>query len=210
MTRVIKSPEERRQELVLTAQKLFFEKGYSDTTVRDIINAVNGSQGMFYHYFKSKDDIYKAAMDDFIAKYINELKKIVLDKEVPFELRIKQALFKFKQTFNDCLSVMYISASAENENYVLQIKLRMIYSIADIMKHLLEELIDEDKIDRAGYYKEHIDDAATFLACGIGGLINKSLFVGNENTNEVDTKLLNTILSFISQFLNMDVELIKE
>ena len=52
-----KPPEERRKELVDTAARLFAEKGYESVSVRDILNEVSGAPGMFYYYFKSKQDI---------------------------------------------------------------------------------------------------------------------------------------------------------
>ena len=63
-----KKPEVRRQELIDAASALFAEKGYEAVSVRDILNVVNGAPGMFYYYFKSKQDIYLASMEQYIAK----------------------------------------------------------------------------------------------------------------------------------------------
>jgi AcrR family transcriptional regulator len=41
MTRIVKDPEERRMELIDTAESLFSQKGYDDTAVSDIVKKIN-------------------------------------------------------------------------------------------------------------------------------------------------------------------------
>ena len=52
--------EEKRQELLNAAEKLFCAKGYEDTSVQDILNVAEMSKGGFYHHFASKEDVIKA------------------------------------------------------------------------------------------------------------------------------------------------------
>lgn len=44
----------RKDSILKTAEKLFFEKGYEETSIQDILNALSISKGGFYHYFESK------------------------------------------------------------------------------------------------------------------------------------------------------------
>src|SRR5437868_2267160 len=60
LARVIKPPEIRAAELLDCAQRLFFENGYENTTVNDIIGAAGVSKGAFYHYFASKEALLEA------------------------------------------------------------------------------------------------------------------------------------------------------
>lgn len=77
MKRVSKHPQERRDEIVDMAERLFFERGYDETTVNDIVKAVNVAQGTFYCYFKSKMEVLHAVTEKFIAQYISEVREIV-------------------------------------------------------------------------------------------------------------------------------------
>ena len=52
--------EEKRQELLNAAEKLFCAKGYEGTSVQDILNVAEMSKGGFYHHFASKEDLIKA------------------------------------------------------------------------------------------------------------------------------------------------------
>lgn len=55
--------DEKRQELLGAAEKLFCQKGYDGTSVQDILNATSLSKGGFYHHFASKEDVLKALCD---------------------------------------------------------------------------------------------------------------------------------------------------
>lgn len=77
MTRITKSPRERRQELVDTAERLFLTKGYDRTTVDDIVTEINVAKGTFYHYFQSKAGILYAAVEKNIGVLEEEFRSII-------------------------------------------------------------------------------------------------------------------------------------
>ena len=58
--RVSKAPEVRRQEILETAMKLFTEKGYEATSMRDIAQACGVVAGLCYRYFDSKQKLFQA------------------------------------------------------------------------------------------------------------------------------------------------------
>jgi AcrR family transcriptional regulator len=60
--RVTKDPEERKCELIEAAERLFVSKGYKETAISDIVRAVKVSQGAFYYYFQSKEDVLVAVL----------------------------------------------------------------------------------------------------------------------------------------------------
>lgn len=57
LARVVKDADERRQELLDTAMKLFETEGYDRTSIDRIVDAVGIAKGTFYHYFDSKQDL---------------------------------------------------------------------------------------------------------------------------------------------------------
>lgn len=50
----MKKGELRKEAIIRTAEQLFFEKGYEETSIQDILDALSISKGGFYHYFESK------------------------------------------------------------------------------------------------------------------------------------------------------------
>ena len=51
-----------RAQIVLAADQLFYERGFSKTSFADVASAVGISRGNFYHHFKSKDAILQAVI----------------------------------------------------------------------------------------------------------------------------------------------------
>lgn len=44
----------KKQAILDTAERLFFEKGYKDTSVQDVLDRLHCSKGSFYHHYESK------------------------------------------------------------------------------------------------------------------------------------------------------------
>ena len=65
-----------KARLAESAWKLFYEKGYDNTTIEDIVDDSGTSKGSFYHYFKGKDDLLGTLSMLFDAKY-EELKSVM-------------------------------------------------------------------------------------------------------------------------------------
>ncbi len=70
MARSVKAPAVRRAELLDAANQLFQTKGYAVTTVDDIVQAVGVAKGTFYYYFKSKEAILTALVDQLMQKMV--------------------------------------------------------------------------------------------------------------------------------------------
>jgi len=51
MTRVVKKPDVRKNEILDAAQDFFFRKGYESTTIQDILDKLSIAKGTFYYYF---------------------------------------------------------------------------------------------------------------------------------------------------------------
>ena len=82
MTRRHKEPEVRKSELLDAAQKLFVEKGYAKTTVTDILNVYGLSKGVFYYYFKSKEEIMDAIILRIVDDMVLHARKIAADPDL--------------------------------------------------------------------------------------------------------------------------------
>ena len=62
----ISNPSSAKGRLMAEAAKLFSEKGYSSTTVREIATEVGILSGSIFHHFKNKEDILFAIMNDIV------------------------------------------------------------------------------------------------------------------------------------------------
>ena len=68
-----KTGRNTKGRIVSAAWKLFYEQGYDETTVEDIILESATSKGSFYHYFEGKDALLGSLAMIFDEKY-DELK----------------------------------------------------------------------------------------------------------------------------------------
>ncbi len=65
----------RRQEILEAALKVVSEKGYHNTSVADIAAELEMGHGTIYRYFKNKQDIAAAVLDEVITR----ITRVVLD-----------------------------------------------------------------------------------------------------------------------------------
>jgi AcrR family transcriptional regulator len=83
-----------RNELLITSIRLFIEKGYEGTSVRDISGKLGIQSASIYNHFKGKDEILKAALDFAKESYGMYL------------ARVKEGLAN-AQTFEDIVTVLF-------------------------------------------------------------------------------------------------------
>lgn len=89
-----KKTRNTRGRIVSAAWKLFYEQGYEDTTVEEIIEQSHTSKGSFYHYFDGKDALLSTLSLLFDEKY-EELRD-TLDPDTP---AMKQLLYLNAELF---------------------------------------------------------------------------------------------------------------
>ncbi|WP_316630284.1 TetR/AcrR family transcriptional regulator [uncultured Ruminococcus sp.] len=75
-----KSNNQTKSKIVSAAWKLFYDQGFDNTTVDEIIRLSGTSKGSFYHYFESKDSLIGSLAYLFDEKYA-ELEKQLDDSK---------------------------------------------------------------------------------------------------------------------------------
>lgn len=75
--RTIKKHDERKNEILDVAERLFYLKGFERCTVNDILKEVGIAKGTFYHYFNSKEEAMDAIIDRNIEIIVSRVKKAI-------------------------------------------------------------------------------------------------------------------------------------
>src|SRR5690349_3816755 len=81
----------RRDELLEIAAKLFAERGFRNTTVRDIADAAGILSGSLYHHFDSKESMVDEILQTFQQELFAAYDEILKSKE-PARDRIAAAV----------------------------------------------------------------------------------------------------------------------
>ena len=81
--RVVKEPEERKNEILDVAERLFGLKGFDNTSTSDILNEIGIARGTLYYHFKSKEEILDAMISRMTNRLIEKANTIAAQKEVP-------------------------------------------------------------------------------------------------------------------------------
>ena len=69
-----RNKKNNRSIIIKAGIDIFLEKGISQTTVRDIIRSTDLASGTFYNYFKSKEEVLIAALDESAIEIGQELR----------------------------------------------------------------------------------------------------------------------------------------
>ena len=77
MVRIVKKAAQRKSEIVGAALQLFQAKGYDSTTMQDVMDLLGIAKGTIYHYFKSKEELLEAVIENMVAENIEELQTLV-------------------------------------------------------------------------------------------------------------------------------------
>jgi AcrR family transcriptional regulator len=56
---------DRREEILKTSLHLFATRGFHGTSMRDIAREADITEGLIYHYFESKRDLFRAIIDEY-------------------------------------------------------------------------------------------------------------------------------------------------
>ena len=93
-----KANRETKAKIVNAAWKLFYEQGYENTSVEEIVYESGTSRGSFYHYFEGKDDLLNSLSDLFDSKY-EELQNNLPDDMSCFEklMFLNKELFRMME-----------------------------------------------------------------------------------------------------------------
>ncbi len=126
--RVSKLPEERKEEIAQVAEKLFYEQGISKTTVNMIVKEVGVTQGLFYYYFESKDEIVNLVFNRIMDSFEKILNDMVFKEGCSFQSKL--------QLFCETLWIAY--GEVKNRAMLDKDLLSLLYFNHDARKRLKE------------------------------------------------------------------------
>lgn len=92
MTRTVKKPDIRRQELLDIGVRLFFEEGEKEISIQEVVKQADVATGLFYYYFKSKNDFIDEALNNYVYNEISSLEVILEDRTLTADEKLDAVL----------------------------------------------------------------------------------------------------------------------
>jgi len=151
--RVSLPPEERKEEIINAAEKLFYEKGYSKVTINDIIKDLGIVKGTFYYHFKNKKEVRDIIINRYLEEEIKHLNQIN-ESELSALEKLSNMIFGIINLINNEDKVMHDVYSRNPE--ILQ---ELVTKRMNHFGPLITDLVDygiEEGVFKPQYYEEAI------------------------------------------------------
>jgi AcrR family transcriptional regulator len=65
-----------RDAILAAAQRVFLERGFDAVTIRDVVRETPLASGTFYNYFRTKEDLLRALVEDHVQDLTAELRRV--------------------------------------------------------------------------------------------------------------------------------------
>lgn len=175
--RITKEPKERKQEILDTAMKLFYEKGYEKTSITDIAEAIGVAQGLCYRYFPSKEALFDSAIDQYAEALA---KKFMIPKRSkPASLReiIENMPVTVETDDTNYYKALHV---VENKKFHDQLTLKVCEKLLKPVTSLLEHAQKNGEIS-----VPDVQAAAMFCVYGQFGILLDKNFSEEENRKRI-------------------------
>lgn len=141
--RIVKEAQERKNEILDAAERLFREKGFDHTSTSDILSEVGIARGTLYYHFQSKEEIMDAVIERMLGQMLAEAKELVRHKEIPVLQRLTLAIraMQINEDWGDAL--MKQIHKPQNALMHQKIQERLLAGMNPLLTELIEEGVTE-------------------------------------------------------------------
>lgn len=184
MPRITKAPEERRQEILDTAMKLFYQNGYEKTSIADIAREMHVAQGLCYRYFPSKEILFDTAVQEYADLLVGRMTSILRRPDLSLKEVILQ-MPTFLDAETDDNFTYKLCHGPQSQKMHLQLSMAMCSKMVPVVQEQLEKAQERGEI--------HLQDpetAASFCVYGQLGILLRSELSGEERVRRMRAFLL--------------------
>jgi AcrR family transcriptional regulator len=193
--RITKEYDERRNEILDTAEKLFHTKGYGKCTVNDILKEVAIAKGTFYYYFKSKEEVLDAVVLRYIDIIAGRAEEILKKDDIDTKEKLISEFMAMRinnQIGSDMLNEMHKAENALLHQKALN---QIVTVMAPVLAKVIEEGI-EKKIWSCRYPLQYMQ---IFLTAS-STLTDEGIF---ELDADSQVKILAALISMLEKMLDV-------
>lgn len=169
--RVIKDPEERRNEIMDVAEQLFLTKGYTGTTINAILKKIGIAKGTFYYYFQSKEEVMDAIVMRFIKKGVDAAERVANDPSLKAPEKLFHILMSQNQDDDEKKQMVDQLHHVNNAEMHQKSLVESIIQLTPVITKVIEQGIEEGVFETA-YPQESVE----FLLVASQFLFDEGIF----------------------------------
>ena len=202
--------EQRRQQIITSAERLFVDQGVKLTTMEQIANDCEISRGTLYLYFKSKEEllshIMMKSMDILIGLMKNAIEKAETI-ESKLEVIGKNYLLYYKN-YRTYFKMFNMMTERENFREIGESSVKLFQKSGDVWKLIVDVIKPAIK---SGYFRENTDpyELSITLWSASNGVIQLLDHFGSAHGNDIsDNQQDAPGLEVLSEFRKINLEAI--
>ena len=108
-----------RENIITAAEKVFLKNGYEKTSVKMILEEAHVVTGSFYHFFPSKEALFEAVTERFLAGYTERVTSILHDDNLGITQIIEGLFHELQETADR----YYSTLQADHLHWTVQLAL---------------------------------------------------------------------------------------
>ncbi len=185
------SKEETRDSIIQIARNIFGKYGFQKTSMNQIANANRKGKSSLYYYFQSKEDVFKAVLDQETSMLRGEIMAAISEHDDPKDklkayVHVRMNGFQKLLNLYDAVKNEYLSHLQFIEN------VRKIYDETEI--NTIKSILD-DGIERGYFSIPNTYTAAMALVTAMKGL--EYPFVISKNSPEYVNSQIEVLLNIL-------------
>ena len=194
-----------KEEIIHESMKLFSLKGYVNTGVNEIIEAVGSSKGGFYNHFSSKDELFYDVLSEAQKMWRDRVFHGLSEMDDPIE-KIVMILRNYCDRYltdweNFPGGCIFITFSSELDDQRPELVQEVNKGFVGL-KGVLNELLEDGK--GAGKLKETVNvNRATELI--FSGMIGSSVLFGIDKSTTLLGRSINALIDYVDEISEKEI-----
>ncbi|MGX5647210.1 TetR/AcrR family transcriptional regulator [Bacillus cereus] len=186
MKRISKEPDVRRQELMDIGFELYMKNGMKGFGIKDVVNHAGVATGLFYYYFKSKENFVDEVLNDCIVKNMELIEEILVSNERSVMQKMKDSLDIF-WTFIEKLAPYKNVSSFQTEQH-FQLEQKLFARMQPFIRQVIEE-----GVKTGIFYTDNSLLASGFILYGLSSIAHSEVKLNLDTKHEMVNLVLTTL-----------------
>ncbi|HDR7710305.1 MULTISPECIES: TetR/AcrR family transcriptional regulator [Bacillus cereus group] len=186
MKRISKEPDVRRQELMDIGFELYMKNGMKGFGIKDVVNHAGVATGLFYYYFKSKENFVDEVLNDCIVKNMELIEEILISNERSVIQKMKDSLDIFWTFIEKLAPYKNVSSFQTEQHFQLEQKLFA------RMQPLIRQVIEEG-VKTGIFYTDNSLLVSGFILYGLSSIAHSEVKLNLDTKQEMVNLVLTTL-----------------